>query len=124
MIGIADRYKCNQCSLVISADKTIRDERDPKTPVCPVCCKTLEPMCPRDIVRCTCLYNVQPGVDYCPECGKAMCPGCGCHDVMQISRVTGYLQDVSGWNQAKRQELKDRNRYDIRDGIGVSVKSG
>jgi anaerobic ribonucleoside-triphosphate reductase len=32
---------------------------------------------------------------------------------VQVSRVTGYLQDVSGWNAGKRQELKDRMRYSV-----------
>jgi ribonucleoside-triphosphate reductase (formate) len=39
------------------------------------------------------------------------CPSCGSDDVDHISRITGYLQAVSGWNSAKRQELKDRKRY-------------
>jgi ribonucleoside-triphosphate reductase len=39
------------------------------------------------------------------------CPNCGSKDVDHISRITGYLQAVSGWNSAKRQELKDRQRY-------------
>ena len=39
--------------------------------------------------------------------------GSGSHDVVQISRVTGYLQDVSGWNAGKQQELKDRVRYSV-----------
>ena len=41
------------------------------------------------------------------------CPECGSHDVVQISRVTGYLQEVSGWNAGKQQELKDRARYTV-----------
>ncbi|MCK4458686.1 MAG: hypothetical protein KAU52_03060 [Methanosarcinales archaeon] len=32
-------------------------------------------------------------------------------NVEQLSRVTGYLQAVSGWNAAKKQELEDRKRY-------------
>ncbi|MGV8088917.1 MAG: anaerobic ribonucleoside-triphosphate reductase [Methanothrix sp.] len=39
------------------------------------------------------------------------CPNCGSENVDHISRITGYLQAVSGWNSAKRQELKDRKRY-------------
>ncbi len=39
------------------------------------------------------------------------CPNCGSKDVDHISRITGYLQAVSGWNSAKRQELKDRKKY-------------
>lgn len=116
MVVIADRYKCKQCGLIINEENTIRNERDPKTPICPVCGKKLKKMCPKDITRCTCLTTVKAGVSYCPECGEPMCPGCGCHDVLQISRVTGYLQDVSGWNAGKLQELKDRNRYNVTDG--------
>lgn len=59
------------------------------------------------------MYEVNSGVSYCPVCGEPECPVCGSHDVAQISRVTGYLQEVSGWNTAKQQELKDRKRYDI-----------
>jgi anaerobic ribonucleoside-triphosphate reductase len=40
-----------------------------------------------------------------------MCPDCGNHNVSQLSRVTGYIGDVGGWNNAKKQELKDRKRY-------------
>ncbi|MCX6668313.1 MAG: anaerobic ribonucleoside-triphosphate reductase [Methanothrix sp.] len=42
---------------------------------------------------------------------KERCPNCGSEEVDHISRITGYLQAVSGWNSAKRQELKDRKRY-------------
>ena len=42
---------------------------------------------------------------------KENCPNCGSEEVDHISRITGYLQAVSGWNSAKRQELKDRKRY-------------
>ena len=49
----------------------------------------------------------------CPLCGAPMCPDCSNHVVDIISRVTGYLQVVSGWNEAKKQEFKDRNRYEL-----------
>jgi anaerobic ribonucleoside-triphosphate reductase len=79
---------------------------------CPKCGEThLEVMCPLD--HCHCNHEIISGIDYCPLCGKAVCPECGSHDVTQISRVTGYLQDVSGWNASKQQELKDRMRYSI-----------
>ena len=42
---------------------------------------------------------------------KEECPSCGSEDLEHLSRVTGYLQSVSGWNEAKKQELKDRKRY-------------
>ena len=39
------------------------------------------------------------------------CPNCSSESVEHLSRVTGYLQAVSGWNAAKKQELIDRKRY-------------
>ncbi|MCJ7443731.1 MAG: anaerobic ribonucleoside-triphosphate reductase [Methanotrichaceae archaeon] len=39
------------------------------------------------------------------------CPACNSKELDHISRITGYLQAVSGWNSAKKQELKDRKRY-------------
>ena len=57
--------------------------------------------------------EVIPGTDLCPICGKTMCPECWNHSVVSLSRVTGYVQDISGWNMAKQQELKDRQRYAI-----------
>jgi ribonucleoside-triphosphate reductase len=46
-----------------------------------------------------------------------ICPNCGSSNVEQLSRVTGYIQAVSGWNEAKKQELEDRKRYGMRDMI-------
>lgn len=43
------------------------------------------------------------------------CENCGSDHVEQLSRVTGYLQAVGGWNEAKKQELKDRYRYNKGD---------
>lgn len=51
------------------------------------------------------------GIAQCPVCGHKCCPVCGRHNVTQLSRVTGYIQDIDGWNSAKKQELKDRKRY-------------
>jgi len=31
----------------------------------------------------------------------------------KYSRITGYYQNISGWNAGKLQELKDRKRYRI-----------
>ena len=72
---------------------------------------TLVKMCPNDNNECG--HDVIDGIAYCDLCGAPMCPECGCHDVSQISRVTGYLQEVAGWNAGKAQELKDRTRYTI-----------
>ena len=92
------RYKCHTCHFIV-------DESP-----CPNCNeKTLAIMCPLD--HCHCGHDLITSHAYCPVCGEAVCPECGSHDVVAISRVTGYLQDVSGWNNGKRAELKDRTRY-------------
>ncbi len=41
------------------------------------------------------------------------CPNCESENVEYLSRVTGYIQAVSGWNEGKKQELKDRKRYGV-----------
>jgi anaerobic ribonucleoside-triphosphate reductase len=58
----------------------------------------------RDMTVCLGCAQVSGGLE-------DKCPSCGSEDVDHISRITGYLQAVSGWNSAKRQELKDRKRY-------------
>ena len=104
-------YKCYTCKLIIQAEdlEPAGDEE-----VCPVCHAgdNLRVMCEQDC-RCTCPREITPTVKWCPVCEEPVCPGCGSHDVVQISRVTGYLQEVSGWNAGKQQELKDRKRYTI-----------
>ena len=57
--------------------------------------------------------SVISGIAECPICGNGMCPVCKSHSAEQISRVTGYMGTVGSWNNAKKQELKDRKRYDI-----------
>ncbi|HII07208.1 MAG TPA: anaerobic ribonucleoside-triphosphate reductase [Methanotrichaceae archaeon] len=58
----------------------------------------------RDMTVCLSCFHVAPGL-------KEECPRCKSDHLEYLSRVTGYLQSVSGWNEAKKQELKDRNRY-------------
>lgn len=53
------------------------------------------------------------GTDICPICNSPICPECHNHSVVSLSRVTGYMSDVIGWNNAKRQELLDRQHYNI-----------
>ena len=94
------KYKCHTCHLIVD-----------ETP-CPNCGDThLQVMCPLD--HCHCSHEIISTIEYCPLCGAPVCPECGSHDVVQISRVTGYLQEVSGWNAGKQQELKDRVRYTL-----------
>ncbi len=55
-------------------------------------------------------------ITVCRDCGyvggglNSSCPTCGSVSVKNYSRITGYYQDVSSWNAAKRQELKERYR--------------
>lgn len=56
------------------------------------------------------------GADICPICRSSMCPECGNHSVVSWSRITGYLNDISGWNEGKKEELLDRKRYIIDNG--------
>jgi len=64
-------------------------------------------------------YAYTKDLTICSNCGRVTsplnktCPNCGSSEVEWWSRVTGYYQAVSGWNMAKRAELKDRNRYII-----------
>lgn len=60
-----------------------------------------------------CHRQTVPNTMLCPLCGKPCCPDCMIHTVDQLSRVTGYLGSVSNWNAAKKQEFKDRARYQI-----------
>ncbi|RLI84298.1 MAG: anaerobic ribonucleoside-triphosphate reductase [Archaeoglobales archaeon] len=53
---------------------------------------------------------------FCRSCGRLSgginrnCPFCNSNDLEWYSRVTGYYQRVSGWNDGKKQELFDRKR--------------
>ena len=58
----------------------------------------------KDMTICLTCYKVSPGL-------MSECPACNSQELDHISRITGYLQAVSGWNTAKKQELKDRKKY-------------
>lgn len=98
------KYKCSICHLVLASSDLIDG-------ACPVCGEVgaLRIMCPLDHTHCG--HHVIESLAYCPICGEPVCPECGTHDVSQMSRVTGYVQDVGGWNRGKAQELRDRSRY-------------
>ncbi len=55
----------------------------------------------------------------CDSCGsisgglKDKCSNCGSSTVEWWSRITGYYQNVTGWNKAKRRELTDRYRVRV-----------
>lgn len=101
------RYKCHLCKIVLEED-------DLQDGGCPVChsSDSLKEMCENDVTHC-CSSGIMDGIAYCDICGEPMCKECGCHDVSQVSRVTGYLADVSGFNAGKKQELKDRTRVTL-----------
>jgi hypothetical protein len=100
-IAKPQEYKCSRCyHIVIAAD------------VCPVCGNThLTELCPNDPGECT--HDPVGGIAFCEICGEPVCPVCGAHDVVQLSRITGYVQDISAWNAGKRKELELRRRYTI-----------
>lgn len=58
----------------------------------------------KDMTVCTDCAHVTMGL--MEECEK-----CDSKNLDYISRITGYLQAVSGWNEGKKQELMDRMRY-------------
>ncbi|UZE92842.1 MAG: anaerobic ribonucleoside-triphosphate reductase [Methanosarcinales archaeon] len=60
----------------------------------------------RDMTLCMDDFHVEAGL-------QETCSNCGSSNVEHLSRVTGYIQAVSGWNAAKKQELKDRVKYEI-----------
>jgi anaerobic ribonucleoside-triphosphate reductase len=41
------------------------------------------------------------------------CSNCNSGNIDWWSRITGYYQNIGGWNKGKLQELKDRRRYGI-----------
>ncbi|MEM4699576.1 MAG: anaerobic ribonucleoside-triphosphate reductase [Candidatus Nezhaarchaeales archaeon] len=57
----------------------------------------------KDLTICESCVTVSSGLN-------ESCPACGSASVRYWSRVTGYYQEVSGWNAAKRRELRDRYR--------------
>ena len=107
------RYKCYDCFKILHNDELI----DGKCPTCGSSHMLVE-MCPIDHNGCG--HEITGKIEYCPICGESICPNCGDHNVVVVSRVTGYLSDVSGWNNAKQQELKDRVRSEL-DSCGEMV---
>jgi ribonucleoside-triphosphate reductase len=62
----------------------------------------------KDMTVCLDDFHMMSGLKEC-------CDNCGSSNIEQLSRVTGYIQSVSGWNAAKKQELADRMRYGSAD---------
>jgi len=60
----------------------------------------------RDLTVCNkCLHTVAGVLKQCPNCGS--------ENIDWLSRITGYYQRVSIWNEGKKQEFFDRQRYHI-----------
>jgi ribonucleoside-triphosphate reductase len=64
-------------------------------------------------------YAYTRDLTICNNCGTVspvmskLCPNCGSDNVEWWSRVTGYYQAVSGWNEGKKRELQDRYRVKV-----------
>lgn len=64
-------------------------------------------------------YAYTKDLSVCPSCGfvsgglHKACPKCSADGMKWYSRITGYYQDVNGWNEAKKQELLDRYRIGV-----------
>ena len=64
-------------------------------------------------------YAYTKDLTVCNNCGTVsplmskLCPTCGSDNVEWWSRVTGYYQAVSGWNEGKKRELQDRYRVPV-----------
>ena len=64
--------------------------------------------------------NYQAGIDWrsatfssIDDLTRVPCPRCGFVGVEIFSRITGYLQSLSTFNSAKKQEFLDRHRYTL-----------
>jgi ribonucleoside-triphosphate reductase len=61
-------------------------------------------------------YSYTKDLTVCNACKKVTpllhdsCPSCQSKDVEWYSRITGYYNAVSGWNEAKKEELRRRFR--------------
>jgi hypothetical protein len=103
-------YKCLDCFLGYIQEAFISDGK------CPICnSKNIAEHCELDR-PCRCGKDIHETVKLCEKCGEPVCPVCNCHDVAAISRITGYMSEIGGWSFAKRQEFKDRKRYNIGEG--------
>jgi rubrerythrin len=120
-------YKCQQCRYVYDIRQSRYNDsssnlRKHITKFCPHCdsenpilaCKVDAYSIYLKLKGMNCRTGeVIAGTELCPICNDPICPNCYNHSVVSLSRVTGYVQDISGWNNGKRQELKDRQRYAI-----------
>lgn len=50
------------------------------------------------------------------------CQNCNSENVEWWSRITGYYQNIKGWNKGKLRELQDRRRYGFENGDKIAAK--
>jgi len=99
-------YKCHNCFHILKKSSLVNDK-------CPCCGSSVSLMCENDVVG-KCTHNLSNSIAFCDICGAPICPICGKHDgVTPLSRITGYVSDVQGWNSGKLAELKDRKKYNV-----------
>ncbi len=74
-------------------------------------------------------YSYTKDLSVCTQCDFTAggllhkCPNCGSDKIDWWSRITGYYQNVSGWNKGKLAELSQRRRYGTAgEGNGVSAE--
>jgi ribonucleoside-triphosphate reductase len=69
-------------------------------------------------------YSFTRDLSVCKHCHHTAgglldkCQLCGSTELDWFSRITGYYQNVSGWNAGKREELRHRHRH-----VGASIAS-
>jgi anaerobic ribonucleoside-triphosphate reductase len=65
----------------------------------------------KDTTICKVCHSVRGGLlDKCQDCGSEL--------VDHMALVTGYVGNVASFNSAKRQEVRDRHRYSIKEMVG------
>ena len=70
----------------------------------------------KDLTICKACKTTHYGLlDACPSCGSKG------GQLEHWSRITGYYQEVSGWNAGKKEELKNRYRYNFTSNIEKTV---
>ena len=58
------------------------------------------------LTACNDCYHVEQGE-------LLSCSNCNSKNVDYISRITGYMSNLNSWNEAKKQEFKDRKLYTL-----------
>lgn len=64
-------------------------------------------------------FKFSPVLSICAECASTTggdlykCPKCGSTKIQHWEVITGYLSLRESWNQAKQEESRERNRYNV-----------